>query len=189
MKFCTSIWAWFSPNSILFSRDWHVNDWNTVDDRIRGGSSKSVLEQDDGFVVFRGELDTKTLGGAGFASQVYYYDKSIDLSKFKGICIEFGDFNDEKSIALNLFNHLPKDRGDGRNASGITNKAVFNPVSGGSVFLPFANFKPTFRGKERDGPPLDLCHIHGIGIMMQSFFDKQSGPFKIAIRQISLSDN
>jgi Complex I intermediate-associated protein 30 (CIA30) len=184
-----SLWSCFFSKSILFGSNWHVNDWKTVDDRIRGGSSKSVLEQKDDFVVFRGELDTKTLGGAGFASQVYYYDKSIDFTQFKGICVELGEFDDDKSLALNLFNHLPNDRGDGRNASGITHKAVFNPVSGGSVYLPFNDFKPTFRGKEREGPPLDLAHIHGIGIMMQSFFNKQSGPFKISIRRICLSDN
>lgn len=175
---------------MLFGGDWHVNDWRTVDDRIRGGSSKSVLEQkDDGSVVFRGELDTTTLGGAGFASQVYYYQDRIDLSKFKGICVAFGEFDDEKMLAINLFNHLPKDRGDGRNASGITYKAVLKPFSSGSVFIPFSDFKPTFRGKERDGPPLNLQKVYGIGIMMQSFFDKQKGPFEICLKEISLSDN
>lgn len=193
MNFClTSIWSCFFPKAVLFGPgDWHVNDWKTADDRVRGGSSKSILEQEnDGTgVVFRGELDTATLGGAGFASQAYYYQDSLDLSKFKGICIDFGEFEDEKMLALNLFNHLPKDRGDGRNASGITYKAVIKPFSNGSVFVPFEDFKPTFRGKERDGPPLNLQAVYGIGIMMQSFFDKQHGPFKISINKISLSDN
>ena len=143
MNFCfASIWSCIFPKAMLFGGDWHVNDWRTVDDRIRGGSSKSVLEQkDDGSVVFRGELDTTTLGGAGFASQVYYYQDRIDLSKFKGICVAFGEFDDEKMLAINLFNHLPKDRGDGRNASGITYKAVLKPFSSGSVFIPFSDFK------------------------------------------------
>lgn len=51
-------------------RPWLPPPWTTVDDRVRGGSSKSHLSSLPGnCAVFYGQLDTTTLGGAGFASQ------------------------------------------------------------------------------------------------------------------------
>ncbi|KAJ1917781.1 hypothetical protein IWQ60_007683 [Tieghemiomyces parasiticus] len=50
---------------------WDASKFTAVDDRVRGGSSESFLVPVDGgrSVTFQGTLDTKTLGGAGFASQ------------------------------------------------------------------------------------------------------------------------
>ena len=48
-----------------------ATDWTPQNDSLRGGSSTSRLEIPDGETgraVFHGTLDSKTLGGAGFAS-------------------------------------------------------------------------------------------------------------------------
>jgi Complex I intermediate-associated protein 30 (CIA30) len=48
----------------------------------------------------------------------------------------------------------------------------------------FADFKPHYRGRPVEAPQLNLKSIKSISIMMQSFFDKQSGPFEIIIDRI-----
>lgn len=65
--------------------------WRAVDDRVRGGSSTSHLDPipgTSGGVLFHGHLDTQTLGGAGFASQVYAFAKDeplrLDPNTFTG---------------------------------------------------------------------------------------------------------
>ncbi|OCF45286.1 hypothetical protein I317_00808 [Kwoniella heveanensis CBS 569] len=81
-------------NTTTIYPPWNIHHWRAVDDRVRGGSSVSHLEEIDlphvvrgvddvgiekgkgGKAVgarFWGTLDTKTLGGAGFASQSYRY--------------------------------------------------------------------------------------------------------------------
>ncbi|WVR05713.1 hypothetical protein IAU60_002737 [Kwoniella sp. DSM 27419] len=67
---------------------WNVHHWRAVDDRVRGGSSVSHLDEVEPphetasekhgktAARFWGNLDTSTLGGAGFASQAYRYGPS-----------------------------------------------------------------------------------------------------------------
>ncbi len=102
----------------IFPNDWRVSDWITVDDRIRGGSSHSFLKVKDGDLQFYGNLDTTTLGGAGFASQQFWFLSPQDASKYSGIYIRVVD-SDEKQYSLNLVNKYPTKREDGRNESQI----------------------------------------------------------------------
>lgn len=72
-----------------------------------------------------------------------------------------------------------------------------------SVFIPWSNLKPTYRGKENhDADPLDLKSIKRMSIMMRryglplrlghactharfSFFGTQEGPFSLSLRSIT----
>jgi hypothetical protein len=68
---------------------------------VRGGKSQSYLEiLSDGTARFYGELDTKTLGGAGFASQ--RLNHPWDLSRYAGLQIHVKR-GDGKTYSLNFF--------------------------------------------------------------------------------------
>jgi hypothetical protein len=170
---------------------WDLGNWRTVDDRVRGGSSQSSLIPYIDGVLFKGILDTKTLGGAGFASQQYWFNSEQEWigSNQKGLAITFGRILNEnpKEISINLFNEYPQDRGDGRRKSNIAYKNSIIPEEYERQILYFDDFKPTFRGRDKpDAPPLDLSQITGLSIMMQSFFDKQQGSFQIEIVSIEI---
>jgi hypothetical protein len=167
------------------TRPWQL-PWKTVDDRIRGGSSQSFLElQDNNSVKFYGTLDTTTLGGAGFCSQQFWFQTPINASNYSGIGIRLlSDPNQSSKIySINLNNKYPKDRGDGRNESQINYKASIL-ANANEIRILWADFKPNYRGKPIDAPSFDYTNIAGLGIMMQSYFDKQQGKFELIIESI-----
>ena len=168
--------------TILFP-DWNINQWETVDDRIRGGSSQSYLKQDNQSIVFYGVLDTSTLGGAGFCSQRFLFNTSFVLQG-KAIQIELGKA-DAKTYALNLVDVLPQDRGDGRKKSQLQFKSNFVATPNTLLRLPYTSFRPYFRGKPQD-TDTKLGPVVGLSLMMQSYFDQQSGPFELEIKSILL---
>ena len=50
-----------------------------------------------------------------------------------------------------------------------------------TVDIPFANFRPQFRGFQLSGPELDLSEIMGMGLMI---YDKQDGPFELRLASV-----
>lgn len=82
------LWTKAQSDLLIRGRKWNASDWTASDDRVRGGKSESHLEIKSSASVakFKGTLDIKTLGGAGFASQRTTGDeRSWDLSKYDGI--------------------------------------------------------------------------------------------------------
>jgi Complex I intermediate-associated protein 30 (CIA30) len=103
------------------------------------------------------------------------------------------------------------DSGRNREESTILYEANFRPSedvssAGERIVLPFAKFKPVYRGRDKpDAPPLDLSNIrrmslmtrrwesssvsanilHCIDILLDSFFDAQDGPFKLTVVRIA----
>lgn len=144
------------------------------DDRVRGGSSTSHLTVLHGNrACFHGHLDTKTLGGAGFASQRTQPNLDLDLSAYDdGLWLSVGR-SDNKRYAITLKDEVPPKRPDGRDNSGLSWQAEFVvPASGGSgpelIHLPWTLFQPTYRGRPKlDAEPLDLSSIKRIGLMMR----------------------
>ncbi|KAF8428704.1 hypothetical protein EV426DRAFT_585500 [Tirmania nivea] len=80
------------------SKPWDKTEWTAQDDRLRGGISISHLTihpipgsssssgSPGAVATFHGNLDTKTLGGAGFASQrTVGDDRGWDLRDYYGI--------------------------------------------------------------------------------------------------------
>lgn len=158
--------------------DWSSSDWTASDDRVRGGKSQSYLDcSDEKLGRFHGNLDIKTLGGAGFASQrTTGEDRKWDLSKHAGIklSIEKGDSEFDRPTprhpngGVSLTCHaeqrytlilkdelLPPKAENGREQATISYEADFElppqTQPGGTknrlVFIPWKSLNATYRGK------------------------------------------
>jgi len=146
-------------------------------------------------VRFHGDLDIKTLGGAGFASQRTTGDDVCwDLSGYDGIQLRIDTTKaDDKRYTFILKDELlPKNPLNGREQSTISWEYDFSIIVKDHdsshdllLFIPWDSLKPTYRGKERkDAPSLDRKKIKRFSIMMRSFFGNQEGPFSLSIRSI-----
>ncbi len=162
---------------ILKPRPWSPTDWTDSDDRVRGGSSYSELICDPSSptAVFHGNLDTKTLGGAGFASQrTTGEDRNWDLSSYDGITLDI-EKSDDKKYTLILKDELLPKGSNGREQSTISWEYDFKgdgDGGSGKVFLYWNDLKPTYRGREKkDAQPLDLKNVKRISLMMRRYID------------------
>ncbi|KAJ3415369.1 hypothetical protein HDV05_005106 [Chytridiales sp. JEL 0842] len=171
---------------------WQLQDWVTVDDRIRGGSSVSKLTPSPSGegVQFTGVLDTSTLGGAGFASQRFgKAEIQWDLSAYDGVQLEVEE-GDGKVYAFNVKNDFGKRMPNGRLESSIEFKYSFTASKEPrTATAAWKEFKPFYRGRPitKDPiPELDAANIKTVSIMMQSYFDRQSGgPFAVRLQRVS----
>lgn len=157
----------------LQCRPWNPADWIDSDDRVRGGSSRSELSccPTDPTAIFRGNLDIKTLGGAGFASQrTTGEDRNWDVSKYEGVVLDIGDC-DKKRYTLTLKDELLPKSPNGREQSTISWEYDFEPTKDERVYIHWNDFKPTYRGREKgDAEPLNLKQIKRISLMMRRYF-------------------
>ncbi|MBW0474038.1 hypothetical protein O181_013753 [Austropuccinia psidii MF-1] len=95
------------------NKPWKINDWIEVSDSVRGGASSAKLSllnpsNQSAGVRFQGNLDTKALGGAGFASQAYRYPMEIENDKFNAFFIEIYPVNSSVTT-LQTFSFIVKD--------------------------------------------------------------------------------
>ncbi|RFU73032.1 hypothetical protein TARUN_9227 [Trichoderma arundinaceum] len=172
---------------------WDSSLWVTSDDRVRGGSSQSHLSViNPEKARFYGHLDTKTLGGAGFASQHSLGVLDWDLRGYDAGIVVAVARADGKRYALTLKDEIPPRSGDGREDAGVSWEAEFVVSQDGSdydlknVYLPWSAFKPTYRGRPKpDAKPLDLSNVKRVGLMMRSYFGDQEGDFSIEIHAIA----
>jgi len=180
----------FSAVSIFGGdKPWSPLDWTSSDDRVRGGSSISELSCNptSPTAIFHGNLDIKTLGGAGFASQrTTGEDRNWDLSKYEGLILDIAK-SDEKQYTLTLKDELLPKSSNGREQSTVSWEYDFKVESDGAkVYVYWDDFKPTYRGREKkDAKPLDLQHVKRISFMMRSFFGSQEGDFSLSITSVS----
>ncbi|KAL1306941.1 hypothetical protein AAFC00_005581 [Neodothiora populina] len=177
-------------------RPWDSSDWTASDDRVRGGESQSYLECSDTVGRFHGELDIKTLGGAGFASQRTVGEESTwNLSGLDGIMLKIAESDGKRYTFILKDDLLPRNPENGREQSTtsyeydfeISEKDFIGGKAKGdtSIFVPWHKLKPTYRGKvQKDAHPLNLSSVKRISIMMRSFFGDQEGPFSLSIRSI-----
>ncbi|MCJ1418313.1 hypothetical protein MMC32_004660 [Xylographa parallela] len=170
-------------------------NWTAVDDRVRGGSSQSYLAlvPNSTHVCFSGTLDTKTLGGAGFASQTTTGDKVWDLSAYDGIQVDVIK-GQGKTYTLIVKDEVPQSkRDDGREISSVNWEYDFKIAENSveseqtvKVWVPWSEFKATYRGREKkDAKPLKKAEIRRFSLMMRSFFEKQEGYFELVLASIS----
>lgn len=141
---------------------------------------KSYLDCNAEHAVFRGILDTKTLGGAGFASQrTTGDDRSWNLSSFDGLEIVFNTTkSDDKKYTLICKDNLaPPNQTNGREQATISWEFDFTVAAGvststdpdrHSLCVKWNEFRPTYRGKEqKNAKPLNLKDIKRFSIMMR----------------------
>jgi hypothetical protein len=172
----------------LFGGDapWSAESWTASDDRVRGGKSQSYLDCPPGAdrAVFHGDLDIKTLGGAGFASQRTVDPHSWDLSAYDGLLLRLGRVDDKK-YTLTLKDSVLPTLPDGREQSSISWEYDF-AANSTEAFVPWGDFKPTYRGRPKpDAEPLDLQNVKRISFMCRSFFGEQEGSFCLEIEYIA----
>ncbi|RMZ02343.1 hypothetical protein D0860_07261 [Hortaea werneckii] len=178
------------------NEEWSSDDWTDSDDRVRGGKSQSYLDTDDKAIGrFHGNLDIKTLGGAGFASQRTTGDeRKWNLSQYAGIELQVSKGDKKRYTFILKDELLPINPENGREQATISYETDFElppqTVPGETrdryVFIPFKSLNPTYRGKlQKDAPPLDTSNVKRMSIMMRSFFGAQEGDFSLSIRAIT----
>jgi hypothetical protein len=166
-----------------------------VDDRVRGGSSTSSLlvSASGRTAVFRGELDTRTLGGAGFASQCTVEECSWDLGGWEGLEVDVGwgegeegegegEKEEGKRFVLLVKDERNGKRMDGRSVSGVTWEWEFTTEGtreGERLRARWEEFRPVYRGKEIPMPDggLKKREIKRIGFMMRRYVRFIYSPF------------
>jgi len=171
--------------------------WTTTDDRVRGGASQSYLTVlPDNCARFYGHLDTSTLGGAGFASQFSPLEIAAvapndeangkkadawDLSAYDGIEIEVGKGDGKVYTFILKDEEQAEKRDDGREKAGVNWEVEFRAgkvddesaekdgkEEGTKVWIPWGDFKATFRGKEKeDAGKLKTGEVSRVGLMMR----------------------
>lgn len=148
-------------------------------------------------------MDIKTLGGAGFASQrTATEDQTWDLSKYHGIELEIEKSDGKEYTFILKDTLLTKNPETGREQSTISYEWDFAMADSHSMFIPWNQFKPTYRGKPKEkAPELDTKNIKRFSIMMRryvlcavidnsgsligfSFFGEQEGDFSLVIKSI-----
>ncbi|KAF2094814.1 NADH:ubiquinone oxidoreductase complex I intermediate-associated protein 30, partial [Rhizodiscina lignyota] len=175
---------------------WNSADWSASNDTVRGGKSESYLDINASFSAakFRGTLDIKTLGGAGFASQRTSGDeRSWDLSKYDGVELKIKKADSMKYTFTIKDELLPRNPENGREQSTTSYEFDFSFDSrvlkdgDDAIFIPWSDLKATYRGKPKpDAPELDLKNIKRFSILFStSFFGDQEGPFTLSIKSIA----
>lgn len=148
--------------------------WFSVDDRVMGGISKGGSEVKEGVLVFSGKLSLENNGG--FSSL---------RKKVKG-----ADFSGKECFVMRV-------KGDGRtykmrietdarfNGSAIGYQASFKTKEREfiEIKVPFSSFEPGWRGRDLDGPPMDLSKVEEIGLVLA---DGKAGEFKIEVDWIGV---
>ena len=148
-----------------------VSAWESVDDRVMGGSSSSRLVHLPG----RGACFTGLVSlahGGGFAS-VQSGVLPVDLAGARGLLLTVtGDGRTYKACART------DDAFDG-----VLYQARFAPPAGrvALVRLPFEDFVPTRRGRVVEAAPLTGTRVRILGLMVS---DKQAGSFTLDIERI-----
>lgn len=160
------------------TRSWRSADWTASDDRVRGGKSQSYLHISDAGARFYGNLDIKTLGGAGFASQRTTAEARTqwDLSAYDGILLELGKSDGKRYTFILKDELLPRDPDNGREQATISWEYDFEigghkaGAESSVVFIPWKRLKPTYRGKEKSGArKLDTKSVKRFSIMMRRY--------------------
>jgi monofunctional biosynthetic peptidoglycan transglycosylase len=165
------------PNEVVFDfkTESASNQWQVVNDGVMGGLSKSRIRiTSQKTAVFSGVVSLKNNGG--FASV-----RSIPLS---------GEHRDRDVIRIRV-------RGDGNSYSfTVRDASTFRAASYQCAFatrpgewqeidLPFADFKPSWRGRALRGQPqLKPSKGDSLGFIIS---DKQAGPFRLEIAWIKFT--
>lgn len=143
-------------------------------------------------------LDTKTLGGAGFASQkTAHTTRHWDFSDTTGIVLDILKADGKRTIQLHvdegkrytltISNEIADKRPDGRDASTLLYEYSFDTSNGRhGRYVEWNEFQPMYRGKpQKDAAPLNPADIRRWSFMIRSFFDQQHGEFSLSIRSVS----
>jgi monofunctional biosynthetic peptidoglycan transglycosylase len=148
--------------------------WIAVNDGVMGGLSRGGPEVKDGSLHFTGNLSLENNGGFS----------SVRTAKASY------DFSGKAALVMRV-------KGDGRKYQlRLSTAARFrgSAISYGAEFatekdtwievkVPFEALSPSWRGRNLDGPPLDLSKVAELGLLIG---DKKAGPFEIEVDWIAV---
>lgn len=149
--------------------------WESINDRVMGGVSDGSLRSDPTGVAFFEGCVRLEFGG-GFASVRRAFAPPIDASQFDAIFINA--CGDDKVFKLRLRNQDSPDA--------VAFEAEFRPPREqfGIIQLALNSFCGVFRGRKLGNDYiLDRTRITSIGLMISG---KQTGPFRLGLREIGL---
>jgi monofunctional biosynthetic peptidoglycan transglycosylase len=153
--------------------------WFTVLDGVMGGRSSGDFKVRDGVMDFRGVLNTN---GGGFSS-VRSSDQAMDLTGFRGLRLRVRGDGRSYSVRVRLAGlrggvSYRTSFGTRRSAPGDAKQ----PGPWQTVWIPFSNFIPQWRGRRLELPPMDPSKVIGLGVTMSDGVD---GPFRIELDEIA----
>jgi hypothetical protein len=151
-------------------REAAVAKWRTVGDPVMGGRSVGSLVVDGEAAAFRGVLSLAR--GGGFAS-VRASWAPLDLSEGNGL--EIAVRGDGRMYKLNV-------RDDPGFDTVLHRVEFVAPPSWTVLRFPFAEFRPTYRGRRLRARDLRTERVCGIGLMIA---DRIEGPFRMEIARIA----
>ena len=143
--------------------------WRTVNDNVMGGRSKGGPKFADGLLTFQGATNTN---GGGFSS-LRTKANPVDLTGTTGLLLRVKGDGRTYKAAIRTDASIRGSR--------IPFRADFPTVKDEwiTVFVPFKNMTPSFRGFPlKDPPALELDKVEATGLMI---YDKKDGPFKLQV--------
>lgn len=148
--------------------------WVAVNDGVMGGLSEGGSEMKKGSMSFTGKLSLENNGGF---SSVRTIDAKFDFSGKAARILRVKGDGRKYQIRLST---------DARyNGSAISYGAEFETEKGKwtEVKVPFKSLAPSWRGRNLDGPPLDLSKVEEIGILIG---DKKAGDFSLEVDRVGV---
>lgn len=164
---CVRADAQHAPMLLTDFSDPAVPGWFVVNDGVMGGRSSGDFRIENGILRFSGRTNTN---GGGFSS-IRSRPAVPSLAGREAILLQA--------------------RGDGRRYvfrletdEGVAYWADFEPLAGEweTVRVPFADFRPRYRGRWLAGPALDPARVVALGLMC---YDGRDGPFQLEVDHIS----
>lgn len=148
--------------------------WVAVNDGVMGGRSRGGPVIEDGVMVFSGVLSLENNGGF---SSVRTVGRGFDLSAGRELVLRVR--GDGRRYQLRLATDA---RWRGLTVSWAGEFATV-PGQWIDAVVPLATLRPTVRGVELQGPPMDPARVREIGLMIA---DKREGPFRLEVESIAL---
>ena len=155
------------PPLLDFSRSDVVQTFRVINDVVMGGVSTSRLRSTDGAMVFEGEVSLENNGGfASFRGPVRFPEKSTAL-----LVTVRGDGQRYK-LTLKV---------DDSTSTPQYQAAFVAPRDWQTLRFEAADFAASYRGRAIVAPLVRFVDVQYVGLLIS---DKQSGPFKIELKEI-----
>lgn len=144
--------------------------WRATNDGVMGGLSQGGATLAEGSMLFTGVLSLENNGGFS----VIYGRGPFDLSRYDGL--RFRVLGDGRTYELRINSDAMFRSGDP-----VSFRQTFDTIAGEwiEVFVPFADLKQSWRGRQLSGYRLNTSDIRRIGFMLA---DKQAGDFALRVR-------
>lgn len=149
--------------------------WRTVLDGVMGGRSTGRFVVEEQRMLFSGVLNTN---GGGFSS-VRRRGGDLRLGVPGELGIRLRVRGDGRTYTLRLRQPVRGLRYTPSYRAGFTTS---RDRAWQEVFIPYADLRPTWRGRKLDLPPVDPARVDEVGI---SIDDKIDGPFRLEVRDVS----